>query len=83
MRVIIDTGSKDEAHLVAEALGDRATASSVRGFGLVRTTCRTRRDLDQLFSRVEDAVDRHALRWVRVRYGDDERVFRSRASSAA
>ena len=81
--MIIDTGSRDEAQLVAGALGGKATASSVRGYGLVRTVCRTRRELEQLFASVADVVEQHDLRWVRVRHGDDERVFRSRASSAA
>ncbi len=83
MNVIIDTGSRDEAQLVAGALPGKATATSVRGYGLVRTVCRTRREMDQLFVSVQRTVDEHELRWVRVRYGDDERVFRSHASSAA
>jgi hypothetical protein len=83
VQVLIDTGSKDEARLVAGALRGKATASAMRGYGLVRTICRTRREMEQLFASVEDVVEKHELRWVRVRFGDDERVFRSRASSAA
>ena len=83
MQVIIDTDSRDEAQLLAGVLPGRPAATSVRGYGMIRTSCRTRRDLDELLQALEGAVQEHELRWARARVGDDEHVFRGRVRRAS
>jgi hypothetical protein len=77
VKVIIDTDSREDALTLADALPGSPEAGSVRGYGLVRMVCKNKHELHDLFSAVDEAVQRHKLRWARVRYGDDERVFRS------
>ena len=76
MRVLIDTDSRHDALRLAGSLPGSVQAGSVRGYGLIRTTCRDKRELEKLLDMVDTAVQVHELRWVRVRLGDDEHVFR-------
>lgn len=76
MQVTIDTPSRDDARIVAASLPGSPTASSVRGYGIVRMLCRSRRELQELLHSVDEVVQQHQLRWARVRYEDEEHFFR-------
>jgi hypothetical protein len=76
MQVTIDTASRQEAELIASLLPYEAEARSVRGFGFVRLYCRTRRERDAVLDAVGAGAELHELPWIRVRWEDEERVFR-------
>ena len=76
VQITIDTASREEAEKLASELPGSPKATSVRGYGLIRYRCRSNNEAEDLLSAVNDAVQRHKLPWVRVRRGDDERVFR-------
>lgn len=73
----IEAASKADAELIAEALPVRARAQAWRGLGVIRLGPRTRAETDNFINAVEQSFREHKLRWARVRYDDDERVFRS------
>lgn len=77
MRVLIDTESRDDATMLAESLPGSPETVPARGYGLIATRCRDREQAQQLLEAVESAVERHGLRWVRVRVEDDHHVFRA------
>jgi hypothetical protein len=76
VHLMIDTGSKQEAELVASSLPGEPAVSSARGFGLIRLRFR-RREVQAVIDKVGEAAQEHGLSWVRVRHGDEERVFRN------
>jgi hypothetical protein len=45
--------------------------------GVIRLGSRSREETDSLIDAVSQSFHEHRLRWARVRYDDDERVFRS------
>ena len=75
--VTIDAASKREAELIAASLPGAPSVSSWRGYGIVRLKLvgREARDLIPILS---DCVERHSLGWARLRFGDDEWMFRAR-----
>jgi hypothetical protein len=77
VRVTIETASKAEAELIAEKLPMRAQAQSWRGFGVIRLAATSRKDVQELVEGVSRVFDAHGLHWARVRYDDEERVFRA------
>jgi hypothetical protein len=77
VRVTIEAASKAEAELIAEALPVRAHAESWRGLGVIRLGRRTKVETEDFIDAVERSFREHKLRWARVRYDDDERVFRA------
>jgi len=79
MVVTIDVGSKDDAQLLAASLPGGAEASFFRGYGIVRMRHRHESEVPALLPIVADCVERHRIRWARVRFGDEERTFRSAA----
>ena len=83
VRVTIETASKAEAQLIAEELPVRVTAQSWRGFGVIRLDAKTRRDVQELIEAVSRSFAEHGLQWARVRYDDEERVFRANGHRAA
>jgi hypothetical protein len=77
VRVTIETASKAEAELIAEKLPMRAQAQSWRGFGVIRLAATSRKDVQELVEGVSRVFHAHGLHWARVRYDDEERVFRA------
>ena len=76
MQVTIDTSSREEAELVASLLPQPAEARSVRGYGFVRLRCRNAKERTQILEAVKVVAAQHNLPWLRVRWEDEERVFR-------
>jgi hypothetical protein len=82
VRVTIETASKAEAELIAEHLPLKARAQSWRGFGVIRLDAKSRKDTQALIDSVSRSFREHGLRWARIRYGDEERVFRANGQNA-
>jgi hypothetical protein len=77
VRVTIETASKAEAQLIAESLPLKARAESWRGFGVIRLGAKSRAETQGFIDAVSRCVAEHKLKWVRVRYDDEERVFKT------
>jgi hypothetical protein len=77
IQVTIEAASKAEAELIAERLPVKASAQSWRGFGVIRLGARTRAETNDFIEAVSQSFQEHKLQWARVRYDDEERVFRS------
>jgi hypothetical protein len=76
-RVTIEAASKAEAELIARQLPVDARAQSWRGFGVIRLGVRTREETKDFIETVSRSFREHQLQWARVRYGDEERVFKA------
>ena len=76
VRVTIETASKAEAQLIAQQLPIAAHAESWRGFGVIRVDTRDKRETKTLIEAVSQGFREHSLKWARVRFGDEERVFK-------
>lgn len=76
VQVTIETASKAEAQLIARELPVKAEAQSWRGFGVIRLAAKSRQDVQALIEDVSRGFYAHGLHWARVRYGDEERVFK-------
>jgi hypothetical protein len=83
VRVTIETASKAEAQLIAEELPKRAEANSWRGFGVIRLDVRSKAEIEELIDAVSRCFHEHSLKWARVRYDDEERVFKTNGHRAA
>jgi hypothetical protein len=79
--VTIDAGSKREAELIAEELPGQPEASSWRGYGIIRLRLARAEQAHDLVSVLQSAVERHKLAWARLRFGDDEWMFKGRNGS--
>ena len=77
IHVTIEAASKAEAQLIADELPMRAGAKSWRGFGVIRVGVKSKRERDELVEAVSRSFHEQSLKWVRVRYDDEERVFKS------
>jgi len=77
VRVTIETASKAEAERIAALLAQDAEPESWRGFGVIRLGRRSEAETADVMEAVATGVERHDVRWARVRYDDEERVFRS------
>lgn len=75
-KVIVETASKSEAELIAQQLPMAAEAQSWRGLGVIRLAVKSRKDVPDVLDAVSHGFHEHGLRWARVRYGDEERVFK-------
>jgi hypothetical protein len=82
VRVTIETASKAEAELIAQRLPVKARAQSWRGFGVIRLDARSREETRDFIDAVSRSFSEHGLHWARVRYDDEERVFRSNGHRA-
>jgi hypothetical protein len=82
VRVTIETASKAEAELIAQRLPVKARVQSWRGIGVIRLGARSRAETKDFIDAVSQSFQEHKLRWARVRYDDEERVFRSNGSRA-
>jgi hypothetical protein len=77
VRVTIETASKAEAELIADELPMRARAETWRGFGVIRVGVKSNVDTKELIDAVSRSFDAHSLKWARVRYDDEERIFKA------
>jgi hypothetical protein len=77
VQVIIETASKAEAQLIARELPMRAEAQSWRGFGVIRLGAKSKSETKELIETVSRTFHEHGLKWARVRYDDEERVFKT------
>ena len=77
VRVTVETASKAEAELIAQQLPIAAEAQSWRGFGVIRVALKSRGEVHGLLDAVSRGFHENGLQWTRVRYDDEERVFRS------
>jgi hypothetical protein len=77
IRVTIEAASKADAKLIAEQLPITANAESWRGFGVIRVDAKDRYETKTLIDAVSHGFHEHRLKWARVRFGDEERVFKA------
>lgn len=77
LRVTIEAASKAEAELIAQRLPVKAQAQAWRGLGVIRLGTRSRQETNDFIDAVAQSFEEHKLQWARVRYDDEERVFRS------
>ena len=77
VRITIEAASKAEAELIAERLPVKARAESWRGFGVIRLGAKSREETKDFIDAVSQSFEEHRLQWARVRYDDEERVFKS------
>ena len=77
VRVTIEAASKAEAELIAQGLPVKARAASWRGFGVIRIAAKDRRETEGFIEAVSQSFREHKLGWARVRYDDEERVFKT------
>jgi len=77
VRITIETASKAEAELLAQQLPVDAPAQSWRGLGVIRLAVKDKAETRTLIEAVSRGFDQHRLRWARVRYDDEERVFKA------
>jgi hypothetical protein len=82
VRITIETASKAEAELIAQRLPVDARAESWRGFGVIRLGARSRDETKRFIESVSESFQEHKLPWARVRYDDEERVFRANGHRA-
>jgi hypothetical protein len=77
IRITIEAASKAEAELIAQKLPVKATAESWRGFGVIRLGANSREETEGFIQAVARSFQEQKLRWARVRYDDEERVFKA------
>jgi hypothetical protein len=77
VRVTIEASSKADAELIAQQLPVEARARSWRGFGVIRLGARNRAETQSFIEAVSRSFQEHKLEWARVRYDDEERVFKA------
>ena len=83
VRVTIEAASKAEAELIAQRLPVTAHAESWRGFGVIRLGAKSRAETNDFIDAVSQSFQEHELQWARVRYGDEERVFKANGRRAS
>ena len=81
IRVTIEASSKAEAEIIAQQLPVRAQPASWRGFGVIRIAAKDRQETQDFIEAVSQIFHAHKLQWARVRYGDEERVFKANGRS--
>jgi len=82
VRITIETASKAEAELIAQQLPVWAQAQSWRGLGVIRVGAKGKDETNALIDAVSRSFREHSLKWARVRYGDEERVFKANGHKA-
>lgn len=82
VRVTIETASRAEAELIAQELPVKANAESWRGFGVIRIAAKSKEETNELIDAVSRGFQEHKLQWTRVRYDDEERVFKANGQRA-
>jgi hypothetical protein len=82
VHVTIEAASKAEAELIAQRLPVKARAESWRGFGVIRLGAKDRAETKTLIEVVSRSFEELRLQWARVRYDDEERVFKANGHRA-
>ena len=77
VRVTIEAASKAEAELIAQRLPVKAQAEAWRGFGVIRLGAKSREETKSVIEVVSQSFEELRLQWARVRYDDEERVFKA------
>lgn len=78
VRVTIEARSRTAAEVVARHLGAPAEPKARRGLAVIQVAARNAAETAGIVRKVSGLLEeRHDLGWVRVRYGDESRVFRS------
>ena len=77
VRIVIEAASKAEAELIAQRLPVKASAQAWRGLGVIRLAVKGKDETKDLIDAVSQGFQEHKLEWARVRYDDEERVFKS------
>jgi hypothetical protein len=80
VRVTIEAASKAEAELIAQHLPVEASAQSWRGFGVIRLGARSPEETKSYIEAVSRSFHEYKLQWARVRYDDEERVFKANSN---
>jgi hypothetical protein len=83
VRVTIETASRAEAELVVRRLPVKARAESWRGFGVIRLAAKNREETMNFIDAVSRSFQEQRLQWARVRYDDEERVFKANGRKAS
>jgi len=84
VRVTIEARSKNAAKVVAEHLGTDDRPKSWRGLGVIRVVARDVTEAKAIGNNVSRLLEtNHDLGWIRVRYDDESRVFRSNGRRTA
>ena len=68
--------------MIAQRLPVKASAHSWRGFGVIRLAARNRQETNSFIEAVSRTFQEHKLHWARVRYDDEERVFKANGRKA-
>jgi hypothetical protein len=76
VHVTIDTASRKDAELIAALLPHEVEAKSVRGYGFIRLRCRSMTERQRILDAVGSGAELSGVPWIRVRWEDEERVFR-------
>jgi hypothetical protein len=82
VQVTIEVSSKAEAELIARELPLQAEARSWRGYGVIRLAAKSKNEVQELIDDVSQVFHAHELHWARVRYDDEERVFKMNGRKA-
>jgi hypothetical protein len=82
VRITIEVATKKEAALIAEQLPVEVEAQSWRGLGVIRIGAKGKGETDELIEAVSHSVRELRLRWARVRYDDEERIFKANGRRA-
>jgi hypothetical protein len=78
VRVTIETRGREAAEILAGRLGPHVQAGSRRGLGVIRVMAKNAAERARIVDLVSALLETdHRVDWVRVRYDDETRVFRS------
>jgi len=84
VRVTIEARNRGAAEVVAGHLGTGDRPKSWRGLGVIRIVARDVTEATAITDRVSRLLEtNHELGWIRVRYDDETRVFRSNGRRTA
>jgi hypothetical protein len=84
VRVTIEARSRAAAEVVAQYLGTEARPRTRRGWGVIQMVAKNAAETAGIVDKVSGLLEEHHdLDWVRVRYGDESRVFRSNGRRSA
>ena len=84
VRVTIEARSRTAAEVVAQHLGTGAEPRARRGLAVIQVTAKNAVETAGIVDTVSGLLEEHHdLGWVRVRYEDESRVFRSKGRKTA
>jgi hypothetical protein len=84
VRVTIEARDKQAAAVLAQRLGATAAPKTRRGLGVIRLVAKNASETARIVDQVSGLLEEHGdLGWVRVRYDDESRIFRSNGRRAS